>query len=519
MTALLSPQEARLFAATHVLLVHETEAMRRVSRALLSQLGVQQLLDASNAEQALAALAQARVDIVLCDWQLRGMDGLQLLERLRASDNFRQLPFVLITGETDRAVLQHAVSAGASHILVKPYSAATLADRIRRAMAAAARPKAAGLGQAAPGRSGPHSSTVLVVDDVPENLQLLAEMLRNDFRVKVAANGERALQLCQTESAPDLVLLDIMMPGMDGFEVAKRLRAHPASEHIPVIFVTALDADDVRRRAMELGAIDFVNKPVEPEQLLLRIRNFMRYVELRRQMQSEVDAMLERAKLEDDASLVAGQDVRSPLASALGLLQPLLVAAEDGARDDLLAVEEQLLAALDALHLSTELLRIESGQFQLRTRGVPLRRVLERVLRLSGEAYAHKELRLSLDVPGPERGPGTLLASGDPLLCHTLFQQLLQLACEAAPSQAAVSLQVHAEDPLRVVLRYPAALTATERLQFFGKRSDAIGPSAYAAKRLAEAQRGGVVVDTDEAKGEVLLTVVLLRSQQTVERG
>jgi len=519
MTALLSPQEARLFAATHVLLVHETEPMRRVSRALLSQLGVQHLLDAANAEQALAMLAQARVDIVLCDWQLRGMDGLQLLERLRASDEHRQLPFVLITGETDRTVLQHAVSAGASHILVKPYSAATLADRIRRAMAAAARSKPGGPHAPLPVRSSQSSATVLVVDDVPENLQLLAEMLRNDYRVKVAANGERALQLCQTESAPDLVLLDIMMPGMDGFEVAKRLRAHPASEHLPVIFVTALDADDVRRRAMELGAIDFVNKPVEPEQLLMRIRNFMRYVEMRRQMQAEVDAMLERAKLEEDASLVAGQDVRSPLASALGLLQPLLGSSEGSVRDDLLAVEEQLLAALDALHLSTELLRIESGQFQLRTRGVPLRRVLERVLRLCGEAYAHKQLRLSLDVPGPERGPGTLLASGDPLLCHTLFQQLLQRACEDSPAEAAIRLQVHAEDPLRVVLRYPGALSGTERLQFFAKRAEGRGPSAYAAKRLAEAQRGGVVVDVDEAAAELLLTVVLLRSQQTVERG
>lgn len=519
MSALLSPQEARLFAATHVLLVHEAEAMRRVSRALLNQLGVQHLLDAADAEQALAVLAQARVDIVLCDWQLRGMDGLQLLERLRASEAHRQLPFVLITGETDRAVLQHAVSAGASHILVKPYSAATLADRIRRAMAAAARARPTAAGPPAPSRSGPGSSTVLVVDDVPENLQLLAEMLRNDYRVKVAANGERALQLCQTESAPDLVLLDIMMPGMDGFEVARRLRAHPASEHIPVIFVTALHTDDVRRRALELGAIDFVNKPVDPDQLLLRIRNFMRYVELRRQMQAEVDAMLEHAKLEEDASLMAGQDVRSPLASALGLLQSLLATAEGPQRDELLAVEEQLLAALDALHLSTELLRIESGQFQLRTRGVPLRRVLERVQRLCSQAYAHKQLRLSLDIPGPERGPGTLLASGDPLLCHTLFHQLLQLACEASPAEAELKLQVHAENPLRVVLRYPGRLAPAQQLQYFAKTNPGNGASAYAAKRLAETQRGGVVLDADEQSGELLLTVVLLRSQQTVERG
>ena len=529
MSALLSPQEARLFAATHVLLVHEAEPMRRVARALLGQLGVQHMLEAGHAEQALAVLGQARVDIVLCDWQLPGQDGLQLLERLRSMDAHRQLPFVLITGETDRTVLQHAVNSGASHVLVKPFSAATLADRIRRAMASSARPKAAasrsasGAASALAASKAPSgSATVLVVDDVPENLQLMAEILRHDYRVKVAASGERALQLCQTEAAPDLVLLDVMMPGMDGFEVARRLRAHPASEHIPVIFVTALNEEDARRRGLELGAIDFVNKPIEPEQLQMRIRNFMRYVEMRRQMQAEVDGMLERAKLEDDASLVAGQDVRSPLASALGLLQPLIDGAEGDALVDLLAVEENLLAALDALHLSSELVRIEAGQFQLRTRGVPLRKVLERVLRLTGEAYAHKQLQLKLDLSGPAKGPGAVLASGDPLLCHTLFQLLLRHACETAPPASEVQVQVLNEDPLRIVVRHVGVLPPNEREGFFGKRDSgggAAGLAGYAAKLLAETQRGGVVLDCDEARNETQLTVVLLRSNQTAERG
>lgn len=86
--------------------------------------------------------------------------------------------------------------------------------------------------------------TVLVVDDTPDNLHLLSQLFKDEYKVKVAFSGEKALTICHSDPPPDLVLLDIMMPEMDGFEVAQRMREHPSSQHIPVIFVTAMTDSD-----------------------------------------------------------------------------------------------------------------------------------------------------------------------------------------------------------------------------------------------------------------------------------
>jgi two-component system sensor histidine kinase/response regulator len=130
-----------------------------------------------------------------------------------------------------------------------------------------------------------------------------------------------ALEMCQSSNPPDLVLLDIMMPGMDGFEVARRMREHPASQTIPVIFVTAMTDKASSLRGFELGAVDFVTKPIDPDVLKPRVRNFMRYVALRKQMQFAYDSALELARLHEDVEQMTRHDLKGPLAGVIGLAQ------------------------------------------------------------------------------------------------------------------------------------------------------------------------------------------------------
>lgn len=105
-------------------------------------------------------------------------------------------------------------------------------------------------------------ATILVVDDTPENIDVLRGVLRSDYKVKVAINGEQALRLCFSDAPPDLILLDIMMPGMDGYEVCRRLKENPATEGIPVIFVTAMNEPHDEVRGFKVGAVDYINKPI-----------------------------------------------------------------------------------------------------------------------------------------------------------------------------------------------------------------------------------------------------------------
>ena len=106
---------------------------------------------------------------------------------------------------------------------------------------------------------------VLAVDDTPANLDLLGAMLRDDYRVKVARDGSKALDLAKQEPKPDVILLDIMMPGVSGYEVCEQLKADPETSSIPVIFITAMTEIEDEQKGLALGAVDYITKPFHPD--------------------------------------------------------------------------------------------------------------------------------------------------------------------------------------------------------------------------------------------------------------
>lgn len=118
--------------------------------------------------------------------------------------------------------------------------------------------------------------TILIVDDVPANVQVLGEALHADYQVKVAGSGIQALQIASAEPHPDLILLDVMMPGMDGFEVCRHLKSNPQTWRIPVIFVTAKDEESDEELGLNLGAVDYLTKPISITIAKARIRNHIR---------------------------------------------------------------------------------------------------------------------------------------------------------------------------------------------------------------------------------------------------
>jgi len=113
--------------------------------------------------------------------------------------------------------------------------------------------------------------TVLLIDDTPDNLTLMSELLKDLYRVKVAQSGEKGLRIAGSDNPPDLILLDIMMPGIDGYEVCRRLKENPKTQNIPVIFLTAKSEIDDERKGLLLGAADYITKPLSPPILLARV--------------------------------------------------------------------------------------------------------------------------------------------------------------------------------------------------------------------------------------------------------
>ncbi|PHV46946.1 two-component system response regulator [Janthinobacterium sp. BJB301] len=118
----------------------------------------------------------------------------------------------------------------------------------------------------------PIRPVILVVDDTPDNLLLMANLLKDSYTVKAANNGEKALRIARDAPPPDLILLDIMMPGMTGHEVAQALQGDPATRDIPIIFLTAMASSEDETHGLELGAADYITKPISPPVVLARVR-------------------------------------------------------------------------------------------------------------------------------------------------------------------------------------------------------------------------------------------------------
>ena len=115
-------------------------------------------------------------------------------------------------------------------------------------------------------------ATILTVDDSPENLAILSDLLSPAYRVLAATSGERALHIAFEQTPPDLILLDVMMPGMNGYQVFTQLRANPATQDIPVIFITAMNSAEAELHGLDLGAVDYITKPIVPPIVLARVR-------------------------------------------------------------------------------------------------------------------------------------------------------------------------------------------------------------------------------------------------------
>ena len=131
--------------------------------------------------------------------------------------------------------------------------------------------------------------TVLIADDVPENIELLAAILDESYDIKVASNGEKAIKIVYSEDPPDLILLDVMMPGLSGHEVCRRLKANPDRRNIPIIFVTAMSTVEDEWLGLEIGAVDYITKPFSLPVVKARVRTHLALYDQARELERMVD--------------------------------------------------------------------------------------------------------------------------------------------------------------------------------------------------------------------------------------
>lgn len=234
--------------------------------------------------------------------------------------------------------------------------------------------------------------TLLIVDDVPNNLKMLFTYLReHDFKVRVAQDGADALEQLQY-ARPDLILLDVMMPNMDGFEVCRKLKSNPETKDVPVIFMTALTDTVDKVQGFQIGAVDYITKPVQQEEVLARVNAHLGLNKMRKLLEQEIQMreqdnhMLEQRNkdLEAYARIVA-RDLKKPLVRLSGLTKILTSDLEKmDNKEPAKFVHEieqsrrDMVATIDDLLLLAEV-RSESGSMDELNMGEIVKKVLERL--------------------------------------------------------------------------------------------------------------------------------------------
>ncbi len=278
---------------------------------------------------------------------------------------------------------------------------------------------------------------VMVVDDTEANVDILVETLGDDYEVSVAMDGQSALEYVDSDP-PDLILLDIMMPEMDGYEVCRRLKADEATRHIPVIFVTAMGETKDETKGLELGAVDYITKPISPPIVRARIRTHLE-LKCQRDDLSEMARHMERLNQEKNKFLgMAVHDLRNPLVSIQGFSELML---EDdltsGEKKNFLTIihgaSEQMLALINEL---LDVSVIESGQLNLTFEPSDLKAVVEERVRLNEIAAEAKRMTIKTDLAR------VASARFDPKHIAQVIDNLISNAVKYSPPGADIQLSL-----------------------------------------------------------------------------
>jgi len=268
----------------------------RMNRLKLSR-GVQQhgyTVDvAESGSQAFEKLQGMVFNLILLDTTMPDPDGYQILQQLKTSEQFKQIPVIMLSALPDSSDMNKYLSQGAADYLPANFDAATLKHCLDTYIHHRIEEDDSG------------KIAILVVDDDEMNrLKLSYSLKKADFAVKLAENGEQALEIVQ-QKAFDLILLDVMMPGIDGFETCRRLKMGRTTREIPVLFMTALTDTEDKLKGFEVGAVDYITKPIHPEEVLARVNTHLRIRGLTQSLEEAYGQEQKRRQLSDTLRQVA----------------------------------------------------------------------------------------------------------------------------------------------------------------------------------------------------------------------
>lgn len=352
--------------------------------------------------------------------------------------------------------------------------------------------------------------TILIVDDNASNLELLHKILaEKGYKVRAANSGAQALKSIQLQ-VPDLILLDIKMPGMDGYEVCRHLKeSDDASSEAPVIFISAMDAVDDIISGFEAGGVDYVKKPFNPREVLARVKTQLTIKDMQRKLQMQNRELLEASRLREEVELITRHDLKGPLTAIL--YNPKIIMQNGPLSEKQLMFLRLIEVAghkmLDMINRSMDLFRMERGTYVLHAIQVNIVSIIQSIFSELANEAERKELTLQLLLNGKPCGENDKFClQGEELLCYTMLDNLIRNAVEASDKGQSVTVSLNKSDYLEIIIENDSAVPEEIRSTFFDKLSTSgkkggTGLGTYSARLSAETQGGTIELDTSDEEG------------------
>lgn len=354
---------------------------------------------------------------------------------------------------------------------------------------------------------------ILIVDDEDKNRKLLRHVLNHSgYEVVEAGDGVHALSALARDQ-PDLVLLDIMMPNMDGYEVCKRMQSDAILAAIPVIFITALYNPEDEVKGFALGAVDYITKPFKTDIVLARIRTHMALKKAREKIELQNKQLLAVAELREDIERMSRHDLKNPLTSIITAPQLLLMRANLSEKDKEL-VRDILKSGHKMLHMinsSLDIFKMEQGVYQFNPAAVDLLKVIFNIVQENESLATGKSLAFRIlidDKPAQEDDAFPLWS--EEFLCYFMLANLIKNALEASPENKEISIELTSGALNSIRIHNWGMVPETIQANFFDKyvtagKDKGTGLGTYSAKLMAKTLQGEISYTSSLDEGTTIV--------------
>lgn len=354
---------------------------------------------------------------------------------------------------------------------------------------------------------------ILVVDDEPDNRKLLNRFLKDNYQLSFSIGGKQALEIAN-RIIPDLILLDIMMPEMDGYEVCQKLKSGIKTNKIPVIFTTAMNETEDEIRGFEAGCVDYITKPFSQSIVLARVKTQLKLRETFETMAVQNKKLIEAAELREEVERITRHDLKNPLTGIFTGVE--LLEFMEGLNLDQIEVLKIIKDAahkmLDMINSSLDLFKMEQNIYRLNLVDVDL---IHTILRIEKEF--HTLIKLKDTYILIQIGDRLLheneefIVRAEELLIYSMMANLIKNAIEATPENDTIHISLSKKDKQTIIGIHNKG-SVPEKIQdsFFDKyvtdgKAEGTGIGTYSARLIAETLGGSIHMTSSEDRGTQIL--------------